>query len=125
MSYDQWKLQGPDDSMTAEEEAALERDIEEQMDEMLMRDAEQALADSRDCEPLGCLQIPVCPEGECAKEETMAEKKREVLYDEQCAVLARHFLQDSQHVEQDVADLAGEIQEAVENYMSRFEEAKR
>lgn len=48
-----------------------------------------------------------------------------LLYDEQCAVLARYFLQGNTHTDQDVADLAGEIQETVEIYLNAFEEAKK
>lgn len=44
-----------------------------------------------------------------------------ILCDVRCYDLARHFLQDQKHTEQDLDDLAGEIQETVETYMNAFE----
>lgn len=45
------------------------------------------------------------------------------LFDQRCWDLALYFLQDSTHAAQDVNDLAGEIQETVEDFMNAFEKA--
>jgi hypothetical protein len=47
-----------------------------------------------------------------------------VLYDSKCEELARYFLSDFPHQDEDAQNLAGDIQQTVEDWFTAFQENK-